>query len=36
MRIDPIYIVFAILIAVLFLGISLGDFNETLRNGATL
>ena len=30
------YIVFALLIAILFLGLASGDFGETWRNGATL
>jgi len=36
MHIGRRYIVLAIIAAVLFLGIVLGDFNETWRNGATL
>jgi hypothetical protein len=36
MQIDRKYVVLAILAAVLFVGIVLGDFNETWLNGATL
>ena len=30
------YVVFALLLAVLLLGVALGDFSETWQNGATL
>jgi hypothetical protein len=36
MHIDRRYVVLAVIAAVLFMGIALGDFNETWRNGATL